>query len=177
MTRTCGDLRGQLVRLADAAAPDALTATERAELEAHLAQCADCRAALADQHFVAGVLRSRRPLEPSPAFAANLAARLDDISGWLGLLDWRMWTFRLAPVALAIFLIAVFAGSSSTRTAFTAPSATESTTATLETWTRGVNESSSAAAAVWQDRTSSDALLETMLLGPSGASREGADVR
>lgn len=177
MTRACGDRRGQLVRLGDAAGSDALTASDRAGLEAHLAQCADCRAALADQRVVAGALRSRPPLEPSPAFAANLAARLDDVSGWLGLLDWRMWTFRLAPVALAIFLIAVFAGSSSTRTAVTGPSAAESTTATLETWTRGVNESSSAAAAVWQDRTSSDALLETMLLGASGASREDVDVR
>ena len=171
MKGSCGDRQRQLVRLADAAESDALIAAERAELEAHLDHCPECRTALADQQFVAGVLRSRPALAPSPAFAANLAARLDEVSGWLGLLDWRAWTLRLAPIALVMVLLAVLAGASSAPT-----SSGETTTATLDTWTRGVNESSSVAAAVWQDRTSSDALLETMLLG-SGASREGADVR
>jgi len=175
MKGACGDRRRQLVWIADAAESETLTAAERADLEAHLDQCADCRAALAGQRFVAGVLRSRPALQPSPAFAVNLAARLDEASGWLGMLDWRVWTFRLAPIALAIFLIAVFAGSSSTSSG--TPGATETATATLETWTRGVNETSSVAAAVWQDRTSSDALLETMLLGGSTASREDANVR
>ena len=84
-----------------------------------------------------------------------------------------MWTFRLAPIALAIFLIAVFAGSSSTSSS--TPGAAETATATLDTWTRGVNEASSVAAAVWQDRTSSDALLETMLLGGSSGVAGGCE--
>ena len=174
MKGACAERERQLVRLADTSGSDALTAADRADLDAHLDHCTECRAVLAEQRFIAGVLRSRPALQPSPAFAAKLAARLDEDSGWLGLLDWRTWTLGLAPVALAILLIAVFAGSSSAPSIN--PSAAE-TAATLDTWTRGVNETSSVAAAVWQDRTSSDALLETMLLGGSSASREDADVR
>jgi hypothetical protein len=175
MKGACADRQRQLVRLADPTESAAWTAADRADLEAHLDQCADCRAALAEQRFVAGVLQSRPALQPSPAFAVKLAARLDEVSGWFGLLDWRTWTLGLAPVALAIFLIAVFAGSSSNPTVNS--STAETPAATLETWTRGVNETSSVASAVWQDRTSSDALLETMLLGGSSQTREDADVR
>jgi len=174
MKGACDDRQGWLARMADPAESGALTAAERARLEAHLDRCAECRAALADQRFVASALRGRAALEPSPAFAGQLAARLDETSSWLGLLDWRVWTLRLAPVALAIFLAAVFSGSPSTSTATT--SGTEITPATLDTWTHGVDESSSVASAVWQDRTSSEALIETMLLGSSMA-REDANVR
>jgi len=171
MRGACDDRQRWLARLADPVESEVLTEAERAAIEAHLASCEPCRAALADQRFVAQALRARPALEPSPAFAARLAARLDDASGWLGLLDWRLWTFRLAPVALALFLVAVLSGASSTTTSET----NEPTVATLDTWTRSVNESTPAAA-VWQDRTSSDALLETMLLGAATA-RENGDVR
>ena len=175
MKGACDDRQGWLARMADPAESGALTAAERASLEAHLDRCAECRAALADQRFVASALRGRgRRSSPLPRLPAQLAARLDETSSWLGLLDWRVWTLRLAPVALAIFLAAVFSGSPSTSTATT--SGTEITPATLDTWTHGVDESSSVASAVWQDRTSSDALIETMLLGSSMA-REDANVR
>ena len=96
---SCRNTHGWLARLADE--PSALlSAEERASAEQHLASCAECRAMLADQRFVARVLQSRPPLVPSPAFSSRLAARLDDVSGWLGLLDWQMWTYRLAPVAV-----------------------------------------------------------------------------
>ncbi len=173
MKAACEDRQRWLARLADTSASDALTAADRAQIESHLQACESCRAALADQRYVAGVLSARPALEPSPAFAAALAARLDQASGWLGLLDWRLWTFRLAPIALAVLLFAVFSGSSPTSSA---PVVTDSAVATLETWTRGVSESTSVASAVWQGRTSSDALLETMLLGTSTASGD-ANVR
>jgi len=181
MTTACDDRQRWLARLADPVESEVLTDAERAGIETHLAGCEACRAALADQRLVAGVLRARLPLQPSAAFAATLAARLDEASGWLGLLDWRTWTFRLAPVAMALSLVAVFSGSHSAAGAGTSTAAVpasgsgETTAATLETWTRGVSESTSVASAVWQDRTSSDALLETMILG--SAAREDANVR
>lgn len=162
--RACDDTHQLLARAAD----DALTPEEQATLDLHLARCLECRTALDEQRRVAGMLRSRPALAPSAAFAARLAMRLDEASGWLGILDWRVWTFRLAPVALAIGLAALFAGA--------APTADVST-ATLEAWTRSVAEPSSEASAVWQDRTSSDALLDTMLSGAGGGQRERNDVR
>jgi anti-sigma factor RsiW len=164
----CGDTHRMLARLADGSGADVPTVQERAELEAHLAECAECGAALEEQRLVSEILRSRPALAPSAAFARRLASRLDDASGWLGILDWRTWTFRLAPVAVALAIAALFAGTSSTP---------EASTATLDAWTRSVAEPSSVASAVWQEGTSSDALLETMLTGAGGGTRETSDVR
>jgi Putative zinc-finger len=164
----CGDKHRMLARLADETAADAPTPGERAAFEAHLASCAGCRSALEEQRLVAGILRSRPPLGLSATFVARLASRLDETSGWLGILDWRTWTFRLAPVALALAIASLFGGSAPT---------TETSTATLDTWTRSVAEPSSAASAVWEEGTSSDALLETMLTGAAGVTRETGDVR
>jgi anti-sigma factor RsiW len=164
----CDDTHRLLARLVDEAAADALTSEEHGALAAHLAQCGACRAAVEEQRLVAGILRARPALLPSAAFSARLASRLDEVSGWLGLLDWRAWTFRLAPVALALGLAALFAGTSSTA---------DGSAATLEAWIRSVAEPWSEASAVWQDRTSSDALLETMLTGAGGGQRERTDVR
>ena len=162
----CVDRHRMLARLADVTAADAPTVGERAELEAHLAECAACRDALAEQRLVSTLLRSRPELVPSAAFARQLASRLDDASGWLGILDWQVWTFRLAPVAVVLALAALFAGTSAT---------SDVSPATIDTWTRSVAESSPGASAVWQDGTSPDSLIETMLTG-TGA-REAGDVR
>jgi hypothetical protein len=163
----CDDKHRLLARLVDEGAAEALTAAERRAIDVHLVQCGACRAALDEQRLVAGILRARPALVPSAAFAVRLASRLDDVSGWLGILDWRVWTCRLAPVALALGLAALFTGTSSAR---------DGSIGTLDAWTRSINEPSSVASAVWQDGTSSDALLETMLTGSSGG-RENTDVR
>jgi anti-sigma factor RsiW len=168
----CDDLQGLLARLADGAAAE-LDAGARARVEAHLADCASCRMALADQRQVAGVLRSRPAVRPTASFAASLSARLDDASGWLGMLDWRAWTFRLAPVAMALGVIAFATGASTVSSS----GETVSTPATIDSWTRGVSESSPAASAVWQDVASSDALLERMLTGGSTGQQERSDAR
>jgi hypothetical protein len=164
----CADRERWLARVVDGTA-DLLTDAERAALDAHLAICAGCRDALEDQRFVSGLLRSRPPLRPSPAFAARLSSRLDDVSGWLGLLDWQAWTFRLAPVAVGLLLAAIYSGAGSPVES-NAPSSP-----TLETWARDVADASSAASAVWQGDASPDALIESMLGVQQG--REGGDVR
>ena len=114
----CGDKHRMLARLADGSGADAPTAEDQAELDAHLAECAACRSALDEQRLVANVLRSRPALVPSAAFSRRLASRLDEASGWLGILDWRTWTFRLAPVAAALAIAALLAGTSSTSEGF-----------------------------------------------------------
>jgi Putative zinc-finger len=164
----CDDKLRLLVRLSDEAAADTLTAGERAGIESHLAACGSCRAALDDQRVVAEILRARPPLEPSRAFAVRLASRLDEVSGWLGILDWQAWTFRLAPVALALVVAAFFTATSSR---------SDGSDATIEAWTRGVAEPASVASVVWQDGTTADLLLETVLTGSAAAERENGIVR
>ena len=165
--KACDDTHRLLARAADDAA-STLRPEESAALDLHLVECVECRAALDEQRLVAGMLGRRPALTPSAGFAARLATRLDEASGWLGILDWRAWTFRLAPVALAIGVAAFFAGGAST---------SEVPMPTLEAWTRSVAEPSSEASAVWQDRTSSDALLDTMLSGGATGQPERRDVR
>ena len=60
----CGDKHRMLARLADGSGAEAPTVEERAELAAHLAECAACRTALDEQRLVAGILRSRPTLLP-----------------------------------------------------------------------------------------------------------------
>ena len=84
----------------------AIQASDRVALDAHVASCDACRQSWAGQEAVASVLRSRRPSPVPPGFAARVASRLAEGSGWLGLAEWRTWTLCLAPV-MAIVAIAV----------------------------------------------------------------------
>jgi hypothetical protein len=153
----CADAVTCIARFADAA--DSLDKTTRADLRAHLEQCASCRSALETQRLVAAWLRMRPVDHISPDFAARLAARLDDVSGWFGIADWRVWTLRLAPLAAALALAIVLSETSS------------SPSVTLEEW--AVGDASSTASLVYQGHLTSESLIETMLTGESLASGDG----
>jgi anti-sigma factor RsiW len=143
------------------------TRAEEAALDAHLADCPECRSTLDDQAAVSAVLRSR-PAEPvSSAFASRVASRLDELTGWLGVADFRTWTLRLAPIAAMLALTALL-----TARAFSS----EQSVVTLEEWARPQAQASSGAAVLWQQNVSADAALETLLTGrtPTG---EASDVR
>jgi anti-sigma factor RsiW len=85
-----------------------LAPERRAELEAHVASCAECRAALGDQSAVRRLLREM-DLAPAPRdFAARVRARVAPQPGVFDLLNWRAWTLRLAPVAALLALLAWF---------------------------------------------------------------------
>jgi hypothetical protein len=79
----------------------------RSALNDHILLCPECRRELDDQAAVAALLRTRPPDVPSPEFSEALRARLDRAQGWLGLADWRRWTFRLLPGA-CILVVAAF---------------------------------------------------------------------
>ncbi len=161
---TCHECTGWIARFADAA--ETLDAVTRAAIESHLEACATCRAALETQRTVAAVLRTRPSDAVSPAFARRLAARLDAVSGWFGIADWRAWTLRLAPLA-AVLALALFLGSESGT----------QTTVTLEEWTVGGNDASSVSL-LWRSDLNSEALMETMLTGElTTATGDGGNVR
>jgi anti-sigma factor RsiW len=90
-----------LTALLDAALPD----VRRAEVEAHLARCADCRAERDGLAAALGLLGALPPPpEPSPWFASRLEARLaDEPAPSRGLLSrLAAWRWRLAvPVGAA----------------------------------------------------------------------------
>ena len=75
-------------------------------LERHLEQCETCRETLEVQRCVAAVLASRPVAEAPLGFAVRVMADLEPVPGWLDALNWRVWTFRLAPVAAALLVVA-----------------------------------------------------------------------
>jgi hypothetical protein len=158
----CTDVAKHIARLADD--PDALDAQTRATVDGHLDDCASCRAALDTQRAVSAWLKLRPADSLSPQFAARLAARLDDTSGWFGIADWQAWTLRLAPVAAALALATYLGLGASTQTP-----------ATIEEWTLGATESSSAESLLWDSGVSAESVMETMLTGelPAGGGGTG----
>ena len=139
---------------------DELDVTERDRLTAHLARCTDCRDALDEQRAVRAVLTARRDAQVPAGFAARVAAQVTVDSSWIDLLQWRTWSFRLAPLAAGLLLVAVV-------TARSASSASE--TAGLsdlaEVWAFGGQgtDAQPAFTTLGQDGMSGDMLLDTIL--------------
>lgn len=159
---TCSEAAPLIARRADGAE---LEATIAARLDDHLAECAACGEQLSVQRIVRDTLRMRPDDKVSAAFAARLSERLDEASGFFGMADWRAWTYRLAPLAAALALVAVlFAGQSA------AP-------INLEEWTVGSDDTTSRASMLWNSETTPDSVIETMLIGEAQAGGGTTDVR
>lgn len=146
----CQEFESLLARAADGA----LNEADHGRLDLHLAGCDGCRRALADQRAVRDALQSRPVLRDRPEFAVAVMAAIEAERSWLERLDFRRWTWRLAPVAAALSLIAwaaVQAGSSDAAGA-------------------AFDENLPVSAALWQDSVSDVSVLSLML-------RAGADDR
>jgi len=168
---TCDDARRMIARRADESGGD----DRSAALDAHVSGCADCRTALDEQREVVAVLRSRPVAPVSATFSQRLAGRLDDASGWFGIADWRIWTFRVAPIAAALALVALLTSSS----ARTQTSTTTQTTApiTIDEWARSGLDASNASSVLWQREATTESLLESMVTGRPSAGAESNRVR
>jgi hypothetical protein len=147
----CQQVVSLLARRADDV--DALDAAVRAEVDTHVAGCRACQVELEAQRDVAACLRARPADRVSPQFAARMAARLDEASGWFGIADWRAWTLRLAPVAAALALATYLGLGAASQPAVT-----------LDDWRAAVADESAAAVLLEPD-VSADAVVETMLTG------------
>lgn len=164
----CHDVRPFIARRADdpASLLDLVDARTIAAVDAHFESCASCREALDTQRSVSAWLRTRPADRLSPHFASQLAARLDEASGWFGIADWRVWTLRLAPVAAALALATYLGLGASTPTP-----------ATIEEWTLATTDSS-AESILWESDMSADSVMETMLTGePPVSGGETGNVR
>lgn len=133
------------------AADDALESDDRAALEHHLSACAACRDALAVQRSMRGLLRSRPPMYASAAFTRDVMAMLEHEASWLDRLDFRQWTWRLAPVAAAL-LVALWAVGPSGDAAATGMENTET-----------VDADAPVSSVLWDESVSDISLLTLML--------------
>jgi hypothetical protein len=119
--------------------------------------------------MVSSVLRTRPADQVSPAFAVRLSARLDEVSGWFGIADWRTWTLRLAPLAAGLALITILGIEKAAPSSFT-----------IEDWTTSASDTSSPAALLWRGDVSPESVMESMVTGelPAATATEGIrDVR
>jgi len=106
MTHPCEDLIPTLLHAADGTLPT----EERAVLEAHVATCAGCAEALADQQSMRQMLTVLADVPVTTHVGTRVlaelraAARPSPVASWLETLDWRRWTWRLVPVAAVLAL-------------------------------------------------------------------------
>ncbi len=149
ITDACQKFESLLVRAADGP----LDTGDQIALDAHLRGCDACRAALADQRAVRDALAARPPLRAQPDFAVRVAAAIEADRSWLDRLDFRVWTWRLVPVAAALSLVTwMVVGTAGT--AIT-PAATATDTA--------IDADLPVAAALWDASVSDTAVLSLML--------------
>ena len=145
------------------AAEGTLSPAEQARVDAHLQSCASCRAALADQRAMRELLQSH-PVEGArlgfdTRVMAAIRAEAEGRSGsWLDNLDFRRWTWRLVPVAMALALASIVVSRTDTTTALTGPPS-DDTTVMASNSTDDLPVSS----ALWSESVSGSSLLSLML--------------
>lgn len=154
---TCNDVLALIVSDVE----EALSSNRRDDLRHHLAACEGCREIHRAQLEVRDILRSRPPVAVSPGFDMRLAARLDAISSaweWLTVADWRVWTYRLAPVAAVLALFTVAVDRQPT------PAAPPELAVAVDTWAFGGQTGMVPVAAIFgQPEISDEELLATVL--------------
>ena len=92
------------------------------EHAAHLTACAVCRDQLAAQTAARRILVAR-PIDPARDLSAAIRATLEAERPWIEQLNWRRLSLRVAPIAAALTLVALFL----VRTADTTATPAEST--------------------------------------------------
>jgi predicted anti-sigma-YlaC factor YlaD len=138
------------------AADNSIAAADRVTLDAHLAVCEACRGEL-DAQREARALLVARPIVPvrdlSAAIRRQLEREASPAESWIDLFNWRAWSLRLAPVAAALVILAVFVAGN-----VTATESSEVTTAAADT-----DASASVASALYSTDVSEEALLNLLL--------------
>jgi anti-sigma factor RsiW len=140
-----------LVRSADGL----IDTAERETLDRHLATCDSCREALAAQTLVRASLQARPPIDASAAFYARVRSSLRSPESWIDSLDFRRWTWRLAPIAAALVIaVAAFAG-------FNPQTESGSPIAEISAASTAIDQPVSSA--LWSSSFSDDSVISLML--------------
>ena len=131
-------------------------------LERHLEQCETCSKTLEVQRRVSAVLSSRPVAEVPLGFAGRVMGNLEPVPGWLDALNWRVWTYRLAPVAAALMVVAAM-GFGPTEAA----EPLEFSDLVAEWVVDEDLEGLPAFSVLWQEEVTDDTLLEAVLTAES----------
>ena len=152
MNDECAAVEALLVRAAEGIS----TPDDDVRLNAHLKDCASCRAALADQRAMRELLQSY-PVEGARlGFDTRVMAAIRaEKTSWLDNLDFRRWTWRLAPVAAALAIAVIAVSQTDTSSELTV----EETAVVASNNTDDLPVSS----ALWSESVSGSALLSLML--------------
>lgn len=108
----CEDVQQHLKRFADGDLPSA----DRQAAEGHLAECAACRAKLAEFDVLAGVVAGTQTPPVPPGFASRVmtAARqrqeAQPIAAWNLLRWWRLTSVPMHAAAAAVLIVGLAAG-------------------------------------------------------------------
>ena len=159
MKDTCTAIEPLLVRAAEGTA----AAGDHARLDAHLNECASCREAMADQRAMRELLQGA-PIEGArlgfdTRVMAAIRAEAESegaIAGWLGYLDFRRWTLRLVPLAVALALAAIVVNQTDATSGLT-------TEASVETTMAANTDNLPVSSAMWSESVSGSSLLSLML--------------
>lgn len=151
----------------------------QARVEAHVLECAGCRAMLESQREVRHWLASRADAPVPPGFGQRLQRRLHDDGaerreeGWVGLADWRRWTQLALPVAAGLLVAVLLTGSPTSSTSPTSESSTDASSA-VPTVEALLSESETGTTSWWGSDVSGDDLLAAML-GTASATKGTAN--
>lgn len=152
----CPDYVPLLVRAGDST----IAPADLDRLERHMQSCAGCRAAMATQRLMHRALAKRERVDARAGFAARVINAIDAEArvSWWDRLDFRQWTWRVAPLTagLAILAYAYGTGGASSPAA-TATDLADSTTSTA------------VSAALWTEDTAPEDVMSLMLFADPDA--------
>jgi hypothetical protein len=118
------------------------------DVASHIASCEACREQV-DAQIVARRALVARPIAPVRDLSAAIRAALEAERPWIERLNWRRFSLRVAPIAAALTLVALFL----VRTADTTAAAVDTASTTDHT----------VASALWSGEVSEDQLLSLIL--------------
>jgi len=127
------------------------------DVAAHIASCDACRA-LVETQLVARRALLARPITPVRDLSAAIRATLEAERPWIERLNWRRLSLRVAPIAAALTLLALFA----VRTADSAAGRASETTVAATELAPATNDHT-VASALWSGEVSEDQLLALFL--------------
>lgn len=156
---SCDTFLPLIVRAADHGL-DALDPEERGRLATHLEACAECRHALDEQRAVLSVLTGREDVPIPVGFPTRVVAEIETGARWTELFRWQAWTYRLAPVAVGLWILALVASQGVSGSAQSVD-----VSGVTEAWVLDAYdpEAPPAFTLFWQEAVSADVLLDVVL--------------
>lgn len=109
------------------------------DVAAHVASCDQCRVQV-DAQIAARRALLARPITPVRDLSAAIRAKLDAEQPWIERLNWRRLSLRVAPIAAALTLVALFLVRTADTTLATTDTSTTDHTVASALWSGEVDD-------------------------------------